>query len=966
MAYGVPALSVTPSNRHTRALFALLALAWLGLAQGAPSPPGAPLERRYTAADTGTAPNHYGVLATADGTVYVANVEGILRYSAGRFDLYPLPNRAQVHTLGQGPDGRVYFAANDLFGYLDELGTGEAAIRPLSPRFELPAEEGGTGEVWSLTTLGDATYFQSDRRLYIWHKDGRHESVRAPGVLHILFAAAGALYVRIDDIGLTRFDGATFVPLPGGERFAQEGVAYLEAQPEGALLVLSRDQGFFVADAEGVRPVTSSSDTLLKSLDAYTALRLSDQSLAVATRGGELLVLDPMFNLIRRYRASGYPITALAEDREGGVWVATEGELVRLVLPSPWSVFTTQDGLEGSLTDTVWWNDQRWVSSSVGVQRGVTDAQGHVRFERLPWTRQEVWDLQPTRSGLLYAERESLNVIVGAETRVVAKAQFPAQVVVSPFSPDRAYVPFEPGFLVLQQDASGWHEAARFELEGLSVFGIVETAPGQLWFGNFRGAPHAVTLSGDGRRIDQERVLGAADGLDTARTHVSLPFRLDDRLYLVLDETVYAREGERFVRSDAEGLTTQVTRPGELTVHRGGDGTVYALTSRELLWRKPGERGWQPLRVDSPLARGYSQVSPEADGSVSVVTWNALLRYDPKVAPAAKVPLSTRFHRVRSQLLDGTIALVDRSTAQRALLAPLRSLEVEFGVNTAESGLEFRSQLEGLDAHFGEWTPSARREFANLPPGNYTLVVEARTGSGRSAEPLRWDFNVAPRWYQTGSARGAALLALLVLMALLARAYVIRRLKLVEQRNRELEALVDERTADLARANRQLARLATLDGLTGIANRRAFDTYLENAWLEAQGTGAPVSLLMMDVDFFKGYNDAHGHLAGDDMLRRIATDLARATQGEHEQLARYGGEEFALVLAGTEAQEARARAEMICARFRQRQAGGLTISIGVATRVPRQGGTTRELIDAADHAMYQAKHNGRARVEMAA
>src|SRR6185503_19685690 len=156
----------------------------------------------------------------------------------------------------------------------------------------------------SLTTLGDAVYFQSDRRLYIWHKDGRHESVAAPGVLHILFAAAGSLYVRIDGIGLTRFDGAAFVPLPGGERFAEEGVAYLEAQPEGALLVLSRDQGFFVADAQGVRPLPSSNDALLKSLDAYTALRLPDQSLAVASRGGELLVIDPTLNLLRRYRVS--------------------------------------------------------------------------------------------------------------------------------------------------------------------------------------------------------------------------------------------------------------------------------------------------------------------------------------------------------------------------------------------------------------------------------------------------------------------------------------------------------------------------------------------------------------------------------------------------------------------------------------------------------------------------------------
>jgi diguanylate cyclase (GGDEF)-like protein len=409
-----------------------------------------------------------------------------------------------------------------------------------------------------------------------------------------------------------------------------------------------------------------------------------------------------------------------------------------------------------------------------------------------------------------------------------------------------------------------------------------------------------------------------------------------------------------------------VTRPDELVLNRAGDGTVFAHTSRELLLRKPGEPGWRPLRIDSPLARGYSQVSLEPDGSVSVVGWNALLRYDPGVAVAPPAALTTRLYRVRSHQADGNSVLVDRSEPSRVALAPQRSLEVEFGVNTAETGLEFRSQLEGLDPHFGDWSALSRRDFAALPPGDYTLVVEARTGSGRGAEPLRWSFQVLPRWYQTGLARAGAVLLGLLLIALVARQYVIRRLELIKQRNRELELLVSERTADLARANRQLARLATLDGLTGISNRRAFDNYLENAWLQAQQSGAPVSLLMMDVDHFKGYNDAHGHLAGDDMLRRIAGELARAAQGEHEQLARYGGEEFALVLAGADAKEARARAESICSRFRQHLTGGLTISIGVATRQPRHGGSARELIDAADQALYQAKHNGRARVEMAA
>jgi len=967
LAVGRPGPSpVRASGLRARVGFALLGLALLvgaGIAQAASAiPPGAPIERRYTAADYSISPNHYGVIAARDGAIYVASFEGLLRYSSGRFDVFPLPNRAQVQSVAEGADGRIYYSGYDVFGYLEEQPNGEARFHDLSPKYPLPADEGGIGVVWSAARLGEHVYFQSDRRIFEWGTDGSHRSFRSPATMHKLFVVAGALYVRVDGIGITRIDGDRFLPIPGAEMFADEGAAYVEGQPDGGLLILSRDRGFYLADASGMRALPSPSDSLLKAVDVYTALRLPDGTLAVASRGGELLVLDRARALVRHYRASSYPITDFALDDEGGVWVATEGELVRMVLPSPWSVFTAQDGLEGSLTDTVWWNHRRWVGSSVGIQRSEQDDQGQIRFQRLPWTRSEVWDLEPTRTGLLWAGRESLNLVVGEQNRVVSEAPFPALVVVSPLDPDRAYVPYDPGFMVVAQGSDGWREVARMEPEGLSTYGIVETTSGHLWIGNVRGAAHEVQLSADGARIERDRALGAEDGLPAA-PRVSVPFQLDDRLYLVVDQRIYAWNGRRFEESDAEGLGALISRPEELVVHRLPDGTTYANTSRELLVRKPGERKWQSLRIDTPLARGYTQLSAESDGSVSLVGWNALLRYDPSVIAEPPPPMRTRLYRVRAHLADGSVQLMPRSGAETVQLPPHNSVEFEFGANSAEGGIEYRVQLVGLDHRFGEWSSLARREFAALPPGAYRLNVETRAPSGRATENLGWAFEVQPRWYQTGLARLGAVLIALALAALAARHYAQRRLRLMLERNRELEVQVGERTADLARANRQLARLATLDGLTGIANRRAFDNFIEHAWQEAGRAGEPLSLLMMDVDHFKHYNDAHGHLAGDDLLKRIAGELARAAQGEAEQLSRYGGEEFALVLRGIDGAVARSRAETICIRFRQQLTECPTISIGVATRRPSQGGSVRELIDAADHALYQAKHNGRARVE---
>ena len=950
-----------------------LCLAALGVAMGvavdaAPVEhvaPGAPLEHRYTSADYGATPSHYGVLTDAEGRVYAANVEGLLRFSAGRFELFPLPNKAQVEALVIGGDGRAYYGGYDYFGYLEESVTGEAHFHDLTPNFHLPPGESGVGQVWTMARIEDRVYVQTDERMFVIHADGRGDTFKAPAKMHRLFVVNGAIYARLDGIGLTRLEGQEFKPIPGAERFAALGVTYVEARPEGKLLILSRDQGFFEGDADGVKPLATRADAALKSLEMFTALRLPDGSLVIATRSGDLLRLDADLALIHRYRVSSYPLTDLALDQQGGLWVATQGDLVRLEVPSPWSVFTDADGLTGSLADSVWYGGRRWVSSTVGLERSYVDAEGRMRFEKLPWTTYEVWDLEPTRTGLLYAGREALSLVVNDKPQVVSKAEFPSQINVSPFSHDRIYVPYEPGFIVLNQTATGWKEAGRFEPEGLSVGGIVETAPGELWLGNNRGAPQRVKLSADGSRLLERQVIGQAEGLP-AQGKVSYPVQVDDQLLMVMNEKFFAWDGKHFAPSDAGGLAALITRPDELTVRTAPDGTRYAFTSRELLVRKPSERAWRALQVDSPLARGFTQLSVEADGSVSLIGWNALLSFDPNVAVPTPAPLKTRLYRVRLHKQDNSTRLLDRRGGE-INVPPHRTLEVEFGLDAADPGIEYRSELEGLDAGYGDWSKTPRREFAGLAPGTYTLRVEARTGAGRAAEPLSFTFHVEPRWYQTIWARAAAALLLLLAGLLLARHYAARRLHLVETRNRKLEELISERTAELARANRQLARLATLDGLTAIPNRRAFDNFIEHALARCRDRNEPLSLLMLDVDHFKRYNDRHGHLAGDDVLRSIAAELVRFSRGEGEQLARYGGEEFALVLANVALPEARRRAEEICAHFRERAGPeGLTISIGVVSKVPKTGDTTRLLIDAADHALYDAKHKGRARVELAA
>ncbi|MBI3149336.1 MAG: diguanylate cyclase [Betaproteobacteria bacterium] len=174
-------------------------------------------------------------------------------------------------------------------------------------------------------------------------------------------------------------------------------------------------------------------------------------------------------------------------------------------------------------------------------------------------------------------------------------------------------------------------------------------------------------------------------------------------------------------------------------------------------------------------------------------------------------------------------------------------------------------------------------------------------------------------------------------------------------------------------AQDELQRLATRDGLTGVANRRSFDTALNTECRRVSREARALSLLMIDVDFFKRYNDTYGHLAGDECLRQVAEAMAQVTQRASDTLARYGGEEFAILLPATEpagavivAERIRAAVEGLALPHARSDVGPhVTVSIGVASIDPASAAPPTELIGAADAALYAAKMQGRNRVVQA-
>ncbi len=296
----------------------------------------------------------------------------------------------------------------------------------------------------------------------------------------------------------------------------------------------------------------------------------------------------------------------------------------------------------------------------------------------------------------------------------------------------------------------------------------------------------------------------------------------------------------------------------------------------------------------------------------------------------------------------------------------------------------FRYRLIGYDSDWIRAGTHREAVYTGLPPGRYVFQVIACNNDGFWNEKGdTFAFERLPYFYQTW---WFVLLCVLIAGAAV-YGTVTLRLKASARREAALTRLVEERTSQLAKvnetlvergrqlesANAQLKELSNRDDLTGVANRRRFEEMLDVEWRRAARTGAPLALLMADIDHFKPYNDAYGHQKGDLCLRHVAEAMAGALQRAGDLLARYGGEEFVAILpahdlsgAADVAERLRARVEALAIPTGVSSVSPyITISIGVAITGPGNQARPEELVAAADAVLYRAKREGRNRVRSA-
>ncbi|MEM9530510.1 MAG: ATP-binding protein [Pseudomonadota bacterium] len=801
-----------------RALAAGLCLLLATPETPAQPPVGKPPIQSWTMAEYGGNAQNWDVAQADDGLIYVGGGSSLLSFDGASWRNIATRDDGRVRDLAIDDAGRIWVASPSNFGYFEGDAQGELIYRSISD--ELPPAERNFGETRHVHFLGDTVYFNTIDRIYRWNGTTLDTLDKWDTVFRITLVAFDRYYAVV---GSRLFDLTDLPenPAPVEKWRWAEGtkVTFFLPWHDGELLLGTYDEGLY--RLTGGEQERFNNDPAVVESWPYRGVKLSDGSLLLSTINSGVFHFDREGQLQRWVnREAGLPVnptTGIAVDHEGGVWLAQDSAISRVDLLGPAQVFDADLEVTGPRA-LIEYEGELLLGGLMGV--AVLRAGGGAvdRAQSLNAPIQESFDLHGTADGVLVSGHQGVQLMrfdyAGLSTPFAEKLldhSYAYTLTPSRFR-DAVYVELDAGMGVLTRDADGWRGSGPLAEIGGRIGPVAEADDGTVWAGSGDGQFHRLTWDGDA--LIWRETLGAEAGVPPGNAHV---FRIGGRLIFGTTDGAYRlSENDRQFALDPGfdhtplGENRDIFRLEDLGNGRllGVLGGVTDLWLGEvsqdarLSWRGP---------VLKELSTGSTDFFALERDQIWLPRLPNLLRVSPDIFAARKTAPSRLNLRRISYPDTGDILLAGSLSDPTIAPLPHRrdALRFEYALASyqAPARTEYRARLVGLDSQFSPWSSETRRDYTNLPGGEYSLEVEARNVQGQVFGSAPLTFTVDPPAYLSRPALAAYLVAVALALWLAGWLGQRRRQAALLARQEELEHEVKARTREVRRQARELRSL---------------------------------------------------------------------------------------------------------------------------------------------------------------
>ena len=912
---------------------------------------------------TTPAAGHYDMVQGANNVIFVVFEKGIKIYNGSEWQVVEIPESHDLRTLYYDNEKRVYFGGRGTKGYIELDQFGEYQYTLIKEEESSQAED-----IWGLLACNKHIYFQSTYQIFSFNpmdKSSKNWSFEAK--LGAIICLNNELTIQDRKKGLLKLQKDNW--LASDIKLENNALIYeLEKTATNTIFILSDSEEWRIIKNNKVFSLNFGKQ--LPNLDNYVAIEsLSDGKFVLGTNNGLLTFIDTNSMEAESFQMSNEWISKIVKTQDNGLLVLTEFEIFYLEWPTPLRTQGRESGLASATNDISGWNGKLYVSSSAGVflEEKNQLVYQHKLFKRLNWTNKEAWNLLPinNKQALLAESHEIFLIENNSDITItpITTVIYPRKLIQSQYDPNVIYVITEFDVQTLQKtDEKTWYLNKILDYVPHS---LIEQNSTTLLVSTAEHGLNRVTIKTSEEKVIEENNISNKLGLPMVRSNGLQFLRANDNsIYAFNHESVYKLNNGRFIEDPLFDLIPFLGKNILQDLFQSPEGLFYGYTATKLIYLN-NENNWRLVDVSNYI-KGQITTVKAIDNEIKIASHGSVITYLTNLLTPQDQPEFDLFiSNVTFKNTDGTKKLP--INPQQIFSFEQDEGEISFSFVLTDlknqDKTQYRYRLSGSNQTWAHYIDKTHVSFNQLAAGEYTFEVQARDYLKRIYTIKGYPFTVKPHWYLTLYAKILWVILFILVIAFLVQLLIKWREKVHEAQKLELKQIIREKTTALKQANDSLQKMAHRDGLTGLFNRLYLDEYIESL---IDKNINKIIVMMLDMDCFKKYNDNNGHVAGDELLKKLAKYLKNTINKSTDVVARYGGEEFVAILVNTTLDEALSKAEKIRSSIENKQ-NKIGISIGISESdenlSQKNANDIYHLIDQADQALYQAKRSGRNRIK---